>query len=216
VLAPVRVELRRSDGELVHAQELRFVNPLHWAFLGPFEDPGGRGLDAPLAPDHRVGGFSGLPRFEGVEWKVVSDGSCYDEFGLVDLNKVFDIPNGRWKKGAPSGTPQVAYAVTCVLTGHSHHTPVAFAADDAAKVWVDGRLVLRVGGNSPIETGRQIIGVRFEGGRPVPGRGSPAFPIEFKVAQKAYYWQLLFEPDDSFPYGRSMGLFRLPHEQWPE
>jgi hypothetical protein len=200
---PVEVRVLTTQG-CVHAQSLSFIRPLAWAFLGPFPDPGRQGLNLALPPDDRLAELHRRPAFPGRGWTVVEDGSCYDEFGVVDLNKVFGLPNLRWDEQTPAN-PMVAYAVTVVRTAPSHHMPLAFAGDDCVQVWLNGRLLLRQEGNAPLETGRMVVGVETP----------PGFSrFVFKVPQTRFYWQLLFEPDPSRPYSHPDFLQPVPVAAW--
>lgn len=210
---PVNVEAR-DFSRVISRQELRFISPLSWAFLGPFQDPERKGLDLRLPPDEKMRQLWTLPDVEGMSWKKVSDGSCYDEFGLVDLNTVFGFENKRWEDVPDTATPMVAYAMTCVESGESHHTPVAFGGDDCISVWVNGRRVLRTDCASPIETSRQVVGVPLEYGLPTRSGRAMAFPIVLKVTQTGYYWQILLEPDESLPYGRPARFSRCVTPPW--
>ncbi len=203
---PVLVTVE-AGGEVIHSQELNFIRPLPWAFLGPFKDEGGRGLRAELPPDGIVSRLHELPPVEGAKWKVVEDGGCYDWMGVVDLNKVFGFPSEKWRDdGAPGREPMVAYAVTCILgMPEDHHNVLAFAGDDAVRVWRNGEMILDCPVNSPLETKRQVIGI--------PMRGGKNFFV-FKVPQTDYYWSLLFEPEINLPYGRQERFEPLSVGQW--
>ncbi|MCX7804386.1 MAG: hypothetical protein N3A38_04255 [Planctomycetota bacterium] len=203
---PVLVTVE-AGGETICSQELNFIRPLPWAFLGPFRDEEGRGLRAELPPDWIVARLHELPAVEGAAWKIVEDGSCYDWMGVVDLNRVFGFPNERWRdEGAPGRVPMVAYAVTCILgMPEDHHNVLAFAGDDAVRVWRNGEMILDCPVNSPLETKRQIVGV--------PMRGGKNFFV-FKVPQTDYYWSLLFEPETNIPYGRQERFEPLQVRLW--
>jgi len=189
---PVQIDAR-VDGRLIASERLDFVSPFEWAFLGPIPDPAGEGLELVHEVETELGMAPRLEPVGGFEWKVVEDGSCYDELGVVDLNKVFGLPNLPWREGAPRPEPLVAYAATCVLSPGSEHTPLAFAADDCLAVWVNGRQLLRQKGNAPLETSRATVGTELRRGRNW---------FLFKVPQTVFLWQLLFEPDLGSPYGR--------------
>ena len=174
----------------VHQQRLNFIRPLTWAFLGPIPGPEGKGLDFVPPCEARIGEFPFLPSFPGLAWKVVEDGSCYDEFGVVDLNKVFGRPNERWREEV-ADRPEVAYAVTAIYTPELHHIPLVLAGDDCVQAWHNGERLIRQDGNAPLETSRLVVGAEMREGRNF---------FVFKVPQTRLYWQLLFEPENTLPY----------------
>lgn len=202
---PLNVEVY-VEGERVHCQELRFISPLAWAFLGPIPDPQGRGLDLPCAAEADLRNLPRRPALPGLEatWKVVEDGSCYDEFGVIDLNKVFGRPNPPWREGAKRA-PEVAYAVTAFAGIPTHHFPLAIAGDDCVRAWLDGRPLMRQDPSAPLETTRVVV---------APQTGFSTSCLVFKIAQTEHYWQLLFEPDASVPYGHSEMLRVVPLSRW--
>jgi len=210
---PVRVVLR-DDREVLARQRINFIAPLSWAFLGPFPDPQRKGLDLATPADARIGQLHELPELGDVSWRIYDDGSCYDDFGLVDLNKVFGFANKCWVDVPDKMEPMVAFAVTFVGAGTAHHAPVAFGGDDCMQVWVDGRPLLRHDGNVPIETCREVVGVSFGQGVPSPLPPGRMHPIVFKVPQTGYYWHLLLEPDEAFPYGRPARFGTVPVLMW--
>ncbi|MCX7935831.1 MAG: hypothetical protein N3A66_11310, partial [Planctomycetota bacterium] len=150
VVVPVLIEV--FAGEMrVHAQRLDFLRPLAWAFLGPFPDAEGKGIDAALPPDTMTGALVTLPAIAGREWKRISDGSCYDELGVIDLNKVFGFP----RKTGRQNPPLVAYAITCVPQWFPNpHQSLAFGGDDSVRVWLNGRELARADTGCPLEMNR--------------------------------------------------------------
>jgi hypothetical protein len=210
---PVRIDVLDASGELVARQRIPFISPLAWAILGPFADPEGRGLDATFEPDRGIDGLQWLPEIAGHRWRVFENGECYDSFGVVDFNKVFGLANRRWEDAPDMIEPMVAYAVTFVGADEAHHAPIAFAGDDSLAVWVNGRRLLRHDGRVPVETSRQIVGVALDPGYPAEAHGL-IHSIVCKVTQTGYYWHLLVEPDESFPYGRPARFSVVPPSAW--
>jgi hypothetical protein len=203
-LMPLRVEVF-SGTELVYSQRIDFIRPLEWAFLGPFPDPDGKGLDLALAPDADISRLHQRPAYEGAEWKVVRDGSCYDSFGLVDLNKVFGLKSGSWSRRSGQKQAKVAYAVTGISSHRSRHDVFAFGGDDYVKLWLNGSPLLEARGGTPLELNRQVVGT--------PLKSGPNFFV-FKVAQRGVFWHVLMEPDNDFPYGRSDNFIPLAADRW--
>jgi len=201
VSVPTLIEVFAGE-TLIHAQRLDFIRPLAWAFLGPFPDEAGKGVDAALPPDEIIGSLFTLPTISGYEWKRSSDGSYYDEFGVVDLNKVFGFP----RKSGRQNPPLVAYAVTCVPQWFPNpHQSLAYGGDDGVRVWLNGRELGRSDTGCPLEMNRFALGTALNA-------GCNAFV--FKVGQRDGYWQLLFEPEWRSPYGMQDFLYVLPFEKW--
>jgi len=201
---PLRTEVYRG-AELVFSQRIDFIRPLEWAFLGPFPDPGKMGIDLDLPPDRKIDGLQALEAVDGREWIVVRDGSCYTDFGLVDLNKVFGLETDTWSYHPKQQPPMVAYALTAIRSGGSRHDVFAFGGDDEVKLWLNGSPLLEARGKTPLELNRQVVGTAL--------RRGPNF-FAFKVAQRGFFWHLLMEPDNDFPYGRTDNFAPLPVEMW--
>jgi len=203
-LAPVVVDVFANE-TMIHSQRIDFIRPLMWAFLGPFPDPLQKGLDLELEPDANPAAVLTRPDFGAMKWKTVEDGSCYDDFGLVDLNRVYGLPTERYKETGGTAQPAVAYALTYVHLFGDHHFCTAFGGDDCVRVWHNSRPLLRVDSNVPLETSRQVVAVNAL-------HGMNAFL--FKVPQTEYAWQILFEPDGSFPYSHAEHFTRVPVDLW--
>jgi hypothetical protein len=201
---PVEVEVYAADVR-VHSRTVNFVRPLDWAFLGPFPDPERKRLDLDLPPDAMTATLHLLPDIPGREWIRITDGSCYDEFGVVDLNRVYGLKNVPWREHGSGCDPKVAYAVTCLPSLGSRHACFAYAGDDCLRMWLNGRVALSQDGDAPLETTRQVIGTKLAEGLNV---------FVFKVPQTGYYWQLLFEPDTTFPYSHPETFRPLPMSAW--
>lgn len=203
-LMPLRTEVF-SGNELVYSHRIDFIRPLEWAFLGPFADPERRGLDARLPPDENISRLREMPKFDGREWKVVRDGSCYNDFGLVDLNKVFGLPSPAWSRRSGAFPSKIAYAVTGIVSHGSRHDVFAFGGDDDVKLWLNGRPLLEVRGGTPLELNRGITGTALR-------RGANFFAV--KVVQRGFFWHVLLEPDNNFPYGRTDNFIPLAVSRW--
>jgi len=203
IVQPLQIDVF-DQGRCIHSQQLQFIKPLAWAFLGPFPDPEEKGLYLSLEPDKRIADLPQRPEISGGEWKIVEDGSCYDDFGVVDFNKVYGRTNEHWSEYA-TRDPAVVYAVTCVSTLPNHHLMMAFAGDDLLRAFINGKPLLQQNANAPLETTRMVLGVGVDFGRNY---------FVFKVPQTTLYWQLLFEPDNSCPYAQPYSAFPCPVSQW--
>jgi len=139
------VTVRNADQSIVSHEEIRFTKGHAWAFLGPFRDSTGRprhahrysgSLDRLMHPCdsdlrqvatlQRVGnlGLAGIPLAQkdaNRQWRIISDGSCYDWTGAVDLGRVYGT-TGR----------AFAYAVTWIeAETRLQHRSFTFQTDDA-------------------------------------------------------------------------------------
>ncbi len=205
-LVPVGIEVFAGNMR-VHYQRIDFFRPLSWAFLGPFPDPKRKGVELELAPDRIIANLHKLPAIPGAAWKIIEDGSCYNQMGVIDLNRVFGLPNKpRLSRARERVKPMIAYAVTCVPSFiNNHHQSLAYGGDDCIRAWHNGRPILCVNANMPLELSRMVMGTSTS-------RGLNTFV--FKIAQTESYWQLLFEPDWSTPYGLQDFLMPLPVNRW--
>lgn len=196
-----------SGGRIIARQQVRFIRPLSWAFIGPFPDPLKQGLSLQTPADGRIADLRWLPTIPGYKWKIVEDGSCYDAFGIVDLNKVYGLPNQLWHyKVKPKVKPMVAYAVTCLRAfGNDRHNMLEFGGDDMIQVWQNGRELLKYTTDIPIETQNHIAGVNMKKGY--------SFFV-FKIPQSGYYWQLMFRPHRGSPYACREHFFGMPVGVW--
>jgi len=220
----VKLGVVTDEGECIFREVLPFLKPPEWAFLGPFRDAthgyagaslGGGGPGQAMAralsrrasrealareaarvlPEaRRVSPFQGQP----AAWKVVADGSCYDELGAVDMFKVY----GRTQNA-------FAYAVTWVRAETwLHHRSFTFSADDTACLWMGGRPVAVVPAPLPREANRLWSSARLE---------PDANPVVVKIAQGGRYWGFRLDVVDWHWQGRRGDvIYGVPAGEWPK
>jgi len=220
----VIVEVTRRDGEVVFRQEVRFVKPFAWGFLGPFADSSGgsRGLYRGTGNIRRLKhpcdrdpallakmrsleelGLSEVPlagsRAPGkAEWKVVADGSCCEWTGAVDLQRVYGTVGSAF-----------AYAVTWVNAQTSlHHRSFSFQADDSGWLWMNGDFIAAL----PVDLPREANRLWSSGSlRPGPN------PVVVKLTQNRRYWGFRLEVVDWHWQGRRGDVITgVEAGRWPK
>ena len=133
----------------------------------------------------------------GARWKLVEDGSCYDELGAVDMFKVF----GRTQNA-------FAYAVTWIRAEtRLHHRSFVFQADDTASLWIGGRPVASMPATLPKEANRLWSSAALR-----PGLN----PVVIRIAQGSRYWGFRFAVVDWHWQGRRGDVIRgADPSEWP-
>lgn len=216
----VNILIRDSDERIVSRSTLRFVKPYVWAFLGPFQDLSGRRrqvyrytgtIDRVIQPCDRdplalarrqslrdlgLQDLAGAGKDKKISWRVVSDGSCCDWTGAVDLRKVYDTRG-----------PAFAYAVTWIQAQtRLHHRSFVFQSDDSAWLWINGHQAVRLTMDLPREAHRLWTSAPLN-----PGRN----PVVIKLTQNQRYWGFRFDVVDWHWQGRRGDVIRgLEVEKW--
>ena len=212
----VIVSVADAAGTVVFRQEMRFVRPFAWAFLGPFPDGpegarderlrSGSVVDASVACERSPMLLARLQDptqlklpAAGVAWKIVDDGSCCDWTGAIDLQKVYGLKEYV-----------CAYAVTWLDSRSSaSRRLVSLQADDAAWLWVNGSFLVQM----PMELPREANRLWTSGAL----RRGPN-PVVIKLTQARAYWAFHFEIVDWHWQGRKGPHDRitgLDPAQWP-
>ena len=215
------IRIRDARGEIVARDEIRFVKAWDWAFLGPFKDPGGNpkqvyrftgslsATDQPCdASPARIAartppaalGLAALPLASGPApptWREVTDGSCYDWTGAVDLSKVYGHVTGAF-----------AYAVSWIRTeGPLHHRSFVFQADDSGWLWMNKRLLVAMPSDLPREAQRLWVSAQLAKG---------ANPVVVKLTQNARYWGFRLDVVDWHWQGRRGDVITgMAADGWP-
>jgi len=187
-----------DDDRLICRERVEFINPLNWGFWGPYPGPEGKGLNSLEGLENDMTPFHNLSPVGGIACRQVADGSCYTDLGVVDFTKVFH------RKNLYKGN-SIAYTVTCLPSGVNPHAGIMYGGDDRIKVWLNGRELLRVDADLPLEHSRQMVGTPLRKGRNF---------FVFKVPQSKGPWQLMFEPDRSGPGDNSGLMHVLPIKEW--
>ncbi len=217
-IVTVRVTPPAPPGKMrcVFRKDLFFLRPPAWAFLGPFPDAssGEGGLkDWPtkerlkvlaerkdFGPEKPAARREGPeePEKEGIQWKLVEDGSCYDELGAVDLTRVYGPRENVY-----------AYAVTWLRSGASfNHRLFLFQADDTGAMWINGHLVALM----PMRLGKEHNKI---------WNSSPLHrglnPVVVKVAQAKVYWGFRVDAEDWRAVHRPGGFMHWAEpSEWSE
>jgi len=215
------VLVRTADGGVAFRDRIRFVRGHVWAFLGPFRDQSkgkkkvyrytgalGR-LEQPCdaepgtiaaLTDPAALGLGELPRAGeagALSWQIVSDGSCYDWTGAVDLASVYG------KTG-----PAFAYAVTWLHAETVlNHRSFTVQFDDSGWVWVNGHTLVTLPVDLPREAQRLWTSAPLKKG---------ANPVVVKITQNQRYWGFRFDVVDWHWQGRrGDAVTGLEREAWP-
>lgn len=214
----VLVSVADDAGATVFTDEVRFVKGWAWAFLGPLRpkpagDERGRTLrlsDVEQPCDRTPERLAALedpaalrladlaPGRKPLEWRTLSDGSCYDWTGAVDLKRVFGDQHSAF-----------AYAVTFIRAETLlRHRSFEFQADDAGWLWMDGETVAVAPVNLPKEANRLWSSALLS-----PG----ANPVVVKTLQTGAYWGFRVDVIDWHWQGRRGDVIRgLEPADWPD
>lgn len=216
------VLIRAADGNVVFRHRIRFIKGYAWAFLGPFPDQteGSKkiyrytgaigGLERPCDADPaRIAARAepealGLPSLQPATpgkpgaWRIVSDGSCYDWTGAVDLSRVYG------KSG-----PGFAYAVTWLNAETVlNHRSFTVQLDDSGWVWVNGHRVITLPVDLPREAQRLWTSAPLKKG---------ANAVVVKITQNQRYWGFRFDVVDWHWQGRRGDVVTgLGTDAWPK
>ncbi len=203
-----RLEVRiiNQKRNTVFQDEIRLVKGYAWAFLGPFRrDRGNRTrartppgpLPEPRMPcDETPLRLAHLESTEAlglkdaaaagdrpVQWRIISDGSCYDWTGAVDLTRLYGRRHFAF-----------AYAVTWIQAQtRLRHRSFRFQADDAGWLWANGRFLAVLPVNVPREANRLWSSASLH-----PGSN----PVVVKLTQNAGHWGFRFDVVDWHWQGR--------------
>jgi len=101
---------------------------LRWKLIGPFDNSGGVGFDAPYPPEQQVDFDAPCEGKHGpVRW---SDHASTHEQGVVDLNKALGEEKGV-----------VAYAASQFLSGKRQEVEIRISSSSAVKLWLGGKFL---------------------------------------------------------------------------
>ncbi|MBT4816326.1 MAG: hypothetical protein HON70_11535 [Lentisphaerae bacterium] len=200
------ISVNAEDGTPVFRKTIRFFSPPAWAFLGPFKDSsrGAKGVYRYTGTINRLGAacdatprklalrqtpaklkLEGHPTTDGraTAWQLVSDGSCYDWSGAIDLRSVYGDER-----------PAFAYAVTWLQAETKlNHRSFSFQADDAGWLWINGHTVAHLSMDLPREAHRLWTSGPLDKG---PN------PVVVKLTQNQRYWGFRLDVVDWHWQGR--------------
>ena len=194
--------------ECVFRKAFSFLKPAAWAFLGPFPDPSsGAAGSADWPTEEKLKALAKLadpalifdePGAPGaVDWRLIEDGSCYDELGAVDLFKVYGPTRNVY-----------CYAVSWLYSATKFpHRQVLFQSDDTAALWIDGRLISHVPAKLAKQHSRLWSGVALRKG---------LSPVVVKIAQAEGYWGFRLDALDWHMQSPWSGRIRwVEPSRWP-
>ena len=117
----------RDLGESVDVQKL-FGFIAHWKLIGPFDNTGGKGFATAFPPEKAID-LAG--EYDGKSGKVRwSDHVTKDEFGMVDINPVYQPLK-----------EVTAYAYTEFISDKARPAELRLGCKNAWKVWLNGKLL---------------------------------------------------------------------------
>lgn len=127
----IQAELEKLGEKVDLARHFGFIRD--WKLIGPFDNTDEAGLDVVYPPEERIdlaGKYPGKPddgRPREVGW---IDHQTSDEFGIVDLYKAIGRENGV-----------AGYAFAEFWSDARQDAELRLGRDNAAKIWLNGRLV---------------------------------------------------------------------------
>lgn len=127
----VKAELEKLGEKVDLARHFGFIRD--WKLIGPFDNTDEAGFDIAYPPEEKIdlaGRYSGKPdggRPREIGW---IDHQTPDEFGIVDLYKAIGRENGV-----------AGYAFAEFWSDDRQEAELRLGRDNAAKIWLNGRLV---------------------------------------------------------------------------
>jgi len=129
----------KSFGQQVDVpRHMGFV--MEWQLIGPFDNVDGKGFDVAYAPEK---GIDLAATYEGkvgnVQWK---QHRTSDEFGIVDLNEIFERPkDGNDYKLTDEHKGAVGYAFSKFESEQAREIEIRVGCINANKIWLNGELL---------------------------------------------------------------------------
>lgn len=214
------ISLADQEGTIVFRNEIRFFKPPAWAFLGPFKDQSRTSkkvyrytgtierIETPCDANPRTLALRQTPATLKLDthpttdgkmpaWHVVSDGSCYDWSGAVDLRCIYGDER-----------PAFAYAVTWIHAETKlNHRSFSFQADDSGWLWINGHTAAHLPMDLPREAHRLWTSGPLSKGRN---------PVVVKLTQNQRYWGFRFDVVDWHWQGRRGDVVTgIEPDDWP-
>ena len=131
-------KLRSYERKVNIPAHMGFV--MDWHLIGPFDNVDMKGFDVAYPPEKQVDLSA---TYEGKVGKVAcKKHRTKDEFGIVDLNEIFDRPKeGDDYKLTEEHKGAIGYAVTDVEVGQSRSIEIRIGCINANKIWLNGELL---------------------------------------------------------------------------
>ena len=113
---------------------------MDWYLIGPFDNADSKGFDVAYAPELQIDLAATYDGKVGqVSWKKHRTG---DEFGIVDLNTIFERPkDGNDYKLTNEHKGTIGYAVSEFETDQPREIELRIGCINANKIWLNGKLL---------------------------------------------------------------------------
>ncbi|MBC8354259.1 MAG: hypothetical protein H8E66_19875 [Planctomycetes bacterium] len=113
---------------------------MEWHLIGPFDNTDKQGFDVAYAPEQRIDLDA---TYEGkvgkVRWK---QHQTDDEFGIVDLNAIFERPkDGDNYKLTTEHKGSIGYALSELEADQAREVEIRIGCINANKIWLNGELL---------------------------------------------------------------------------
>lgn len=160
-----------ANGRILH-KRIEIVRPYEWCVVGPFTHLASWDVNRPHPPEQGIDVKAEYDGMKGkVRWRHYPPAKVLTPFGALDLRRAFgnDV---QWA---------AAYAVTELTASADGEAALRLAADDMAKIWINGEVIGAATRTTPATLNQQAHRVRLNRGRN---------RIMAKVVQKRGYWEL--------------------------
>ncbi|HET6882677.1 MAG TPA: hypothetical protein VFI31_21090 [Pirellulales bacterium] len=127
----IKTALAQLGDKVNLAEHFGFITT--WQVIGPFDNIGEQGFDVAFPPEQKIdltAHYEGKPRDGNPRQLSWQETTTQDDFGVVDLNKVIGQENGV-----------VGYAWAEFWSDRQQPAELRLGRDNAAKLWLNGRLV---------------------------------------------------------------------------
>ncbi len=113
---------------------------MHWHLIGPFDNTEKRGFDVAYPPEQTID-FAATYRGKVGDVRWVEHRTS-DEYGIVDLNVIFDRPKeGDNFKLTDEHKGAVGYAVSTFVSNREREVEFRLGCINANKIWLNGELL---------------------------------------------------------------------------
>ena len=160
-----------ASGRVLH-KRIEILRPYEWCVVGPFTHLDSWDVNRPHPPEQGMDVNAEYGGTEGkVRWRRYPPASVLTPFGALDLRRAFgnDV---QWA---------AAYAVTELAASADGEAALRLAADDMAKMWINGEVIGAAPRTTPATLNQQAHRVTLRQGRN---------RVMAKVVQKRGYWEL--------------------------
>ncbi|MCA9120545.1 MAG: hypothetical protein H6822_14060 [Planctomycetaceae bacterium] len=134
----VTKKLREFEQQVDVPRHMGFV--LDWHLIGPFDNTGMRAFDVAYPPEKEIDLAASYEGKVGqVQWKPHR---TTDEFGIVDLNQIFERPkDGNDYRLTNEHKGAIGYAVAIFESEQARDVEIRMGCINANKIWLNGELL---------------------------------------------------------------------------